>query len=138
MGTLTEIISESKVNTHGIQDVEVRTLANDSVKAYRRKNGTYYHATTSDQVINTLERCRLSRDSRFKLDYGDVKTGISWNEEHDTTGYVSRSMGEIPVPILVANRRSLGGGAILDHCVIEVRYANKSHGGVIYRNPKTK
>jgi hypothetical protein len=67
-----------------------------------------------------LEMARKER-IRIVLDYGDVNTGESWGEEHDIYGYVGRSSGKIKIPILVYNRRSFGGGAILDHCIIGIK-----------------
>ena len=88
-------------------------------KKYKVINGTFYHEKTNDQVIEVLESARQNR-TRIILDYGDVKTGKSWGEEYDITGYVGRSTGEIKIPLLVYNARSLGGGGILDHCIIGI------------------
>jgi hypothetical protein len=59
--------------------------------------------------------------SRIIVDYGDIKTGKSWGETYDVSGYVGRSTGSIKVPLLVHNSRSLGGGAMLDHCILTVK-----------------
>ncbi len=48
---------------------------------------------------------------------------ISQLEEHDITGDVGRSMGTVKSPLLVANRRSLSGGVILDHSIVRIRTA---------------
>lgn len=49
---------------------------------------------------------------RVRIFYGDPKTGKVWPEEFETTGTIGRSTGERKVPLLIANRRSLGGGAL--------------------------
>jgi len=67
-----------------------------------------------------LNRARENR-IRIVVDYGDVKTGESWGEQYDIVGYVGRSTGRIKVPLLVFNSRSLGGGAMLDHCILTVK-----------------
>lgn len=87
---------------------------------YQVINGTSYHAETSQEVINALETARNNR-LRIRIYYGDVKTGICWNEEHDIFGYVGRSSGEIKIPLLVSNSRSYGGCALLDHCILKIR-----------------
>jgi hypothetical protein len=48
-------------------------------------------------------------------------------------GYVGNSMGPLRVPLLIHNRRSLGGGAVLDHCI--VRIIETRTGRVIYSHP---
>jgi len=100
------------------------------MKEYKVINGTSYDVRTSDKVINILERCRMN-NTRIVLDYGDTKTGKSWNEVYDVTGRLGRSAGNVKVPILLHNTRSIGGVAILDYCIIGIK---ESRGGrVLYR-----
>ena len=102
-------------------------------KDYKVANGTYYNVETEDSMIQTLENIRLS-ESRMRFSWGDAKTGRDWCEIHDVTGRISRSMGPVKVPILIFNRRSYGGGAILTHCI--VRIVESRGGRVIYEHPK--
>jgi len=51
---------------------------------------------------------------------GDHETGRDWMDDCDVTGFVSRSMGPIKIPILLATRRSSGGGSILDSCIVKL------------------
>lgn len=96
-------------------------------KAYRVTNtGTWYHQDTPDAVIEALESARINH-TRILLDLGDTTTGESWHEEHDITGYVSRSMGPIKIPILLYNAQSLGGGGILTHCILSIRTTKKPY-----------
>lgn len=90
------------------------------MKKYKKVNGTSYSTKTNKKVVDILEQCRINR-TRIILDYGDTKTGISWNEIHDITGYVSRSTGSSKIPILVYNSRCYGGFAILDDCIIGIK-----------------
>lgn len=87
---------------------------------YKVFNGTAYHENTPDELVTLLESLRASR-TRIVLDYGDVKTGKSWGEDCDITGYIGRSTGSIKVPLLIHNARSRGGGSILDHCILSVK-----------------
>ena len=90
------------------------------MKKYKVVNGTSYDDRTPDEVIKILEKSRLDK-IRIVLDYGDTKTGKSWNEQFDVTGTIGRSTGNIKIPILIHNSRSIGGGAILDHCIIGIK-----------------
>ena len=89
-------------------------------KEYQVVNGTSYHVETSAEVIRILEIAK-SNNTRIVLDYGDVKTGESWGELYDIVGRIGRSGGSIKIPLLIHNKRSLGGGAILDHCIIGIK-----------------
>lgn len=99
---------------------------------YQIVNGTSYHAETPAAVIEVLERARQNR-TRIHVSYGDSTTGRDWLEEFDAHGYAARSMGPIKVPLLVANRRSTGGGAMLDHCIVRIRAS--AGGRVLYQHP---
>ena len=60
-------------------------------------------------------------EQRVRLFYGDVNTGKAWNEEHDVMGTVGKSTGRAPVLLLIPTRRSMGGGAILDRCIVGIQ-----------------
>ena len=80
---------------------------------------------TPRKVVEILEAARQDgRLSRIRLSYGDAKTGKDWLEEHDVEGYVGRSTGRDKVPLLLANSKSTGGGAILDQCIVRIRTAS--------------
>ena len=99
---------------------------------YQVVNGTSYHAETPAAVIEVLERARLNR-TRIHVSYGDRTSGLDWLEEFDAHGYAARSIGPIKVPLLIANRRSTGGGAMLDHCIVRIR--SSVGGRVLYQHP---
>lgn len=82
-------------------------------------NGTSYTSKTSDKIIAAIEQARLN-SSRVRVWYGDTATGTSWNEEYDTTGKIGRSTGGIKIPLLIANARSIGGGCLLDDCIVHM------------------
>lgn len=89
---------------------------------YQESNGTSYRAETSPAVIRAIESARAS-GARVRVFYGDVATGRPWLEENDVTGTIGRSMGPRRVPLLIANSRSMGGGAMMDHCVVAIMTA---------------
>lgn len=97
-------------------------------------NGTTYDDRTPLRVAQELERLR-GTDTRIRVCYGDVETGQDWGETYDTTGRVGRSMGPVKVPLLIHNRRSIGGASILDRCIVRISFANKRDGGDLYRHP---
>lgn len=102
------------------------------MKEYKIINGTSYDARTPTAVVTVLENARQNR-TRLHISVGDPESGGDWLEEFDTHGYVGRSMGPVKVPLLLATRRSSGGGAILDHCIVRVR--ETASGRVLYRHP---
>jgi hypothetical protein len=102
------------------------------MKTYKLINGTSFDERTPDEVIRVLENARQNR-TRLHISLGDQQTGRDWLEEFETHGYVGRSMGPMKVPLLVSNRRSLGGGAILDHCIVRIR--ESAGGRVLWQHP---
>jgi hypothetical protein len=109
-------------------------LSNGNVIEYQIVNGTAYHKETPAEVVRALEDAR-KYGTRLLLEYGDTKTGKGWGDVHDVTGTVGRSTGAIKVPLLVHNRRSMGGGAILDHCIVSIQFSRRHGGAFIYRHP---
>jgi hypothetical protein len=67
--------------------------------------------------------------------------GQDWGDVYDVSGTIGRSMGtpgrpETRIRLLIANRTSTGGpGMISPECIVRVRYANREHGGDLYRHP---
>lgn len=102
------------------------------MKTYQTTNGTSYDTRTPDDVIRVLESARTNR-TRLHISLGDTETGLDWLEEFEIHGYVGRSMGPVKVPLLIANRRSHGGGAILGHCIVRIR--ESAGGRVLYQHP---
>lgn len=112
----------------------VESQEREGMKYKVTESGTAYHIDTPDHLVEKLERLRENQ-TRIVVDYGDVKTGISWNEEHDTRGRIGRSTGRIKIPLLIYSSRSWGGGGLLDNCILSIKHSNKSEGGVIYEAP---
>ena len=103
-------------------------------KVYKTaESGTCYHSETPDAVIEVLEQAKEER-KRVRIWYGE--NGKSWNEENDVLGYIGRSTGTNKIPLLVHNRRSYGGGALLDHCIIKV--VDLKTGKTLYKHENFK
>jgi hypothetical protein len=96
-------------------------------------NGTTYDERTPRAVIDVLERARAEH-LRVRIHYGDQGSGQDWGDVYDVAGYIGRSTGPVKIPLLIANSRSTGGGAILDHCIVRIRFANRKDGGDLYRH----
>jgi hypothetical protein len=82
-------------------------------------NGTCYNVETPVEVVEVLEKARES-GLRIRIYYGDQNTGRCWMDEYDTIGTIGRSTGRIKIPLLIKTARSLGGGAVLDSCIIRI------------------
>jgi hypothetical protein len=97
-------------------------------------NETWYHDETPVEVANILEACRLY-NRRIKFRYGHTTgpdAGIDWGDSMDQCGYVGRSGGTMKVPLVIYNKRALGGPHILDHKIIKIQ---ESRGGkVLYQH----
>lgn len=95
--------------------------------------GTFYHKDTPQKVKDILDRFMHSSERLF-LDTGDTTTGQSWGECYDIQGTLGRTMGPLKSPILLANSRSHGGGIILDHCIVRIKFTGKN-GLELYKHP---
>ena len=90
-----------------------------------------YESDTPEQLVKELEICRKNR-VRIKVNYGDPETGKSWNEEHQTIGYIGLSRGrEARFPILVFNERSMGGGSLITGKILKLEATNSGY--VLYK-----
>lgn len=117
---------------------EVRNMTKNNkieiIGDYKVLNGTFYHIKTDDAIISILEGLRQSQ-IRCRFHWGDTKTGLDWGDDLDVMGRIGRSTGDIKIPLLIHNSRSLGGTGILTHCIVKITHANKKEGGVIYQHP---
>ena len=100
-------------------------------KEYKFCQGVYYHKDTPDRVVFLLHNA-LHSDTRkrFILYYGDRATGRRWRDK--VCGYIGRSTGNLKVPLIMHNKRSLDGEPVLTDCILKIKYANKKNGGTLY------
>lgn len=96
---------------------------------YKTVNGTSYNAKASDEIISILENAR-QYNKRVRLFYGNTETGRDWMEVYDTMGTIGRSYGEVKIPLLIKNSRSIGGSAILEDCIVKITIDKK----VVYQH----
>ena len=101
-------------------------------KRYQIVDGMYFNPATPERVCYQLASA-AKRGERVRLWYGDTTTGRAWSEEHDIIGSVGRSCGPVKAPLLIANSRSHGGPAILDHCIVAITTAQGGRG--LYTHP---
>jgi hypothetical protein len=99
----------------------------DEKKHYQVVNGTSYDARTPQAVIDILERSRETK-LRLAILYGNTETKEVWHDATPNRGHIGRSTGEVKIPLLVRTRRSMGGEAVLDYCIIQIR---ESKGGKV-------
>lgn len=88
-------------------------------KRYKVYNDTWYCFDTPDRVIQILDNA-MKNHERIRVFYGDTETGCDWMEIYDTIGYVSRSCGNIKIPLLIKNSSSISGTGILDGSIVKI------------------
>lgn len=72
--------------------------------------------------------CALYKSqTRITVDYGNPKTGKSWGETFNIHGRIGRSTGSRKIPLLIHNRRAIGGGGILTDCILSIRTSKAPH-----------
>ena len=73
----------------------------------------------NEKVKQVLTSC-YNRKNRVRIVYGDVTTGKSYLDEDEILGYVGKSTGVKPIPLLINNSRSFGGGSILTGSILKI------------------
>jgi hypothetical protein len=123
------------INSDGVYEWHQASKTNpeDIIIYQESPQGTFFKKDTPQKVKDILDRFR-GTTTRLFIDTGDSTTGQSWGECYDVQGRIGRSMGLVKVPLLLANSRSTGGGAILDACIVRIKFTGK-HGKELYRYP---
>ncbi|XAI95443.1 hypothetical protein [Microcystis phage Mvi-JY20] len=87
---------------------------------------------TDPKVMQVLKDLLSHPRTRVHILKGNTETGKPWYEQYDTCGYIGRSTGTKPIPLLVHNSRSFGGGAILTANILRIQTTT---GKVLYEHP---
>lgn len=108
---------------------------------------TEYKQGTPEKVKQWLENI-MHTDRRVRFFYGDTERedfervhgrkpepGKDWGEENDVTGRIGRSTGLKPIPLLLHNKNSYGGGAILTDCIVRMFVKGRNGWQEVYRHP---
>ena len=101
-------------------------------KEYKVIDGVHFNVRTPEDICRIIVVAK-NRDLRLRFHWGDVETGQDWGDTYDVEGRVGLSTGPIKIPILLNNRRSRGGGAILDHCIVKITESAGKR--VLYQHP---
>lgn len=105
-------------------------------KRYSKVGETCFHPDTPEELqilLNDLIENR--RETRVRVILGDSKTGRDWGEENDVVGYLGRSTGTVKIPLLIHNKRSSGGPALSDDCILQIRI---NGGRILWTHPNYK
>lgn len=103
----------------------------------------FYNSQSDLRVVGIIEQ-NIHSDRRFRIFYGDTDRpdfeqvhnrkpdpGLDWGEENGVTGTIGRSTGRTPIPLLIHNSRSMGGGGIMTDCIIRILIDGRE----VYRHP---
>ncbi|KAE8546185.1 hypothetical protein [Marinobacter nauticus] len=91
-----------------------------------------FHNETSAAVQAAITTAYRT-GARVRVWLGDTATGAAWTSEFDVLGYIGCSMGPVKIPLLIHNRRSMGGGGLLDHCIVRI---DTTDGQTLYKHPE--
>lgn len=72
------------------------------------------------EAVRDILTCYYNSRKRLRIVYGNAVTGTDWLEEHDIIGGIGRSTGAKQMPLLIKNKRSHGGGVVIDHCIVRL------------------
>jgi hypothetical protein len=105
-------------------------------RGYKVYKGVYYNNNTSDDMIRILDNLRENK-KRVQFRFGNTKTGEDWGEVNDIMGHIGTSTGEVKIPLLIHNARSMGGGGLLTGNIVKIMESKRAKlKRPIYQNPK--
>lgn len=84
-------------------------------------NGLYFTEGTNQKVMQIIcDILKNRRSNRLRFWFGNAQTGKSWDCEYDVTGYIGKSTGNKPIPLLIHNINSSGGGGLITDCILKI------------------
>ena len=89
------------------------------IGSFDKENDKVKKAKDSERIARSLLYAHYV-GHRIRIWYGDTKDGRSWLDEHEIKGSVTRSSGDIKIPLLMNNKRALGGSVILTACIVRI------------------
>lgn len=92
---------------------------------YEEIGGTYFKKETSKEVVQLINQLIESKQ-RVRLFYGDSVTGRDWCRRYDTIGYIGRTMGEIPRPVLLKEKQCIDGYGIEEQNIVKLTIKKKN------------
>jgi len=95
-------------------------------------SGMCYHKDCPSVLVAILERHRIA-GTRLVFTFGNVETGEVWESTTPERGRIGRSTGWRPIPLLVRTKRSMGGEALMSHCIL--RIVESRGGKLVYHKP---
>lgn len=101
-------------------------------KFYKEVDGMNFSKDTPDEVCQALLTA-YKNHKRVRVYYGSRETGESYLDIYNVTGYVGKSTGRLPIPLMISNSRSTGGPAIADNLIVKIQY---TQGATLYQHPK--
>ena len=100
--------------------------------SYKFHRDLWFKKETPLQVCDALASA-FARQFRVRIWCGDAATGTAWLEEYDVVGTIGRSTGQRKVPLLINRTNSVGGPAVLDHCIVRIDRTDGA--GTVYKHP---
>lgn len=95
-------------------------------KDYFQWKNLWFKNDTTMEVANIVD-FMYQTGKRYKIYSGCTETGRVFAEEYDTVGTVSKTTGELKIPILITRKGNHGGAAISTGSILAVKEVGSKH-----------
>lgn len=89
-----------------------------------------FHPSTPPLLISLINHVYQNK-YRVHISYGDPDTGFDELTEFEAFGRIGRSTGTHPIPLVIHNERSMGGGSLQTERIVRLRH---THGAVLWEH----